>query len=94
MISSSLKGLWQSRGDDPNCIASHRVCNEQQTALDHAKRGETLLALVLAIVNPIEGEWVFEYVSRGLERDAMLGVVRCGLDVVPLECAIIHEGTA
>jgi hypothetical protein len=94
MISPSLEGFGQSRRDDPNRIASHRVCNEQQTAFDHAKRGEALLSLVLAIVNPIEGKRVFEYVSRGFERDAVLGVVLCRLNVVPLERAIIHKGTA
>ena len=49
---------------------------------------------VLAIIGPIKGKRIFERVPRGLERNAMLGVVLDGLGVVPLECAVVHKRTA
>jgi hypothetical protein len=60
MVFPPLEGFGQPCRDDPNCIASHGIGHEQQTAFHHADRRETLLALVLAIINPIEGKRVFE----------------------------------
>jgi hypothetical protein len=67
MVSPSFEGFGQPRRDDPDCIASHRIGNEQQSAFDQANRREPLLALVLSVVSPIEGKWVAEHVSGGLE---------------------------
>jgi hypothetical protein len=55
MVSPPFKGFGQPRRDDPDCIASHRIGNEQQSAFDHANRREPLLALVLSVISPIEG---------------------------------------
>jgi hypothetical protein len=85
MVFPPLEGFGQPCRDDPDCIASHGIGNEQQTAFHHSKRDETLLALVLVIINPIEGKRVFKNVPCGLERDAMLDVILCGLGIVPLE---------
>jgi hypothetical protein len=63
MVSPSLEGLGQPRRNDPNYVASHDISNKQQAALHHAKRRETLLALVLSVISPIEAKWVFEHVS-------------------------------
>jgi hypothetical protein len=84
--------MWfgQPRRNYANCLASHRVSNKQQSAFSHAKGRETLLTLVLPIVAPIEGKRIVEYFARSLKRDAMPGVIRRRLLVVPLERAIVH----
>src|ERR1700730_3527333 len=94
MVPPSLKGFGQPRRNDTNGIASHGINNTQKASFHHPKRHEALFALVLAFVWPIEPEGVVEHVTRGLERNAMLRVVRDGLGVVPLESAIVHKYTA
>jgi hypothetical protein len=45
------------------------------------------------VVDLLKGEWVFEHVARGVEGDAVFGVVRGRLGIVPFEFAILHNTT-
>jgi len=90
MISPSLERLRESRRDNSYGFAPHCVADKQETSLAHADDSKSVFAVVLAFVQPIEREWVFEDLTRSLERNAVTGKVRGGFDVIPLEILIIH----
>jgi hypothetical protein len=50
-----------------------------------------VFAIRHALIEPIDGKSVFENVPHRFKSDAMSGVVRGGLDVVPFERFIINR---
>jgi hypothetical protein len=94
MIFPSLKWRRQSRRDDSNRVAPHRVSDKQQPPLAHADDRKSVFAVVLARVQPVERERVLERRARGLEGDAVMREVRGGFRVISLEMSVIHLYTA
>jgi hypothetical protein len=79
-----------SGADYANAIAALGVGYEQQRAFDHADARETIFAVIAAIVVFTDAEGIGKNQARTSERDAMLGVVRNGLGVIPLKVIIGH----
>jgi hypothetical protein len=76
-----------SGSDSPHTIAALGIHHENHHALDHADRGEPVLAVVLAIVDPADREGIGKHQARTLERHAMVGEVRGGFGGVPFEAS-------
>jgi hypothetical protein len=90
MISPSLERLRQSRRDDSNAPASHCIDDIQETVLGHANDSEAVLAVILALVEPIEGEGILERFARRFERDTAALNIRNGFRVISLDYSIVH----
>src|SRR5271157_3097480 len=91
MVLSSFMGLCSSGRNDADRFAWHRVGDVEQATLGHADYGVTVFAIILALVEPIEGERVCERLAGCLECHAVVGDIRCGLGVIPLEFTVIHN---
>src|SRR5712671_2515791 len=76
--------------DDPILLATLRVCDVQNYALPHSKQVDTLLSVVLTIVDPFDREWVAQCLGALLEAHAVAAPVFCGLRTVPFERVIFH----
>src|SRR5712691_6349489 len=85
MLSTSLMRFCFSDRNDPHGIVSDRVGDDQQPVLDHADEDQALLAVFLAVVHKVDRERVVECVASLLEAHPVLGEVRSGLGIVPLE---------
>jgi len=71
-------------------LATLRVGDVQNYALPHSKQVDTLLSVVLAIVDPFDREWVAQCLCALLEAHAVAVPVFCGLRIVPFERVIFH----
>jgi hypothetical protein len=59
-----------------------RVNDAQNLAAAHAEKNNPLLAIISAVVNPLDAEWITKSISSLLKRHAMLTKIRGGLIVV------------
>src|SRR5512143_1985691 len=71
-----------ARRDDPDAAVPFGIADGEQRAFRNANQNETVLAVVLAVVQPLDGEWVLEHQACHFETHAMLGVVLGGLGFV------------
>jgi hypothetical protein len=94
MVLSLLIGFRASRRYDADRLASHGVNDNKKATARYAQKDETLFAIIFAVIESFNGERIFENGPRGLEPDAMLGVVGSGFLIIPLENAIFHNNTA
>jgi hypothetical protein len=88
---ASLMRLCFTRGDNPHLIASLRVGDNQQAALHHANKDQALLAVILAVVHKVDGEWIIEGIAGLLETHAVPGEIDSCLCIVPFEVVGIHN---
>jgi hypothetical protein len=79
--------------DCANTITALGVGHKQQRAFDHADPREAILAVIVAIVLCAEAKGIGKYETCTGERDAVLGVVRRSLGVVPFKIVVIHGCT-
>ena len=93
MVPKSLVRLCFSGGYDPCPVVSHRVGDDQESAIDHANEDQAQLTVILAIVHEIDRKWVVDRVARLLEAHAVLGEIGSSLRVIPLEFVRIHDTT-
>src|ERR1700740_442652 len=75
-----------ARRDDPEMTASLGVDDDEHHAFCGASQDVTVFAIVSAVIQPLDGEGIFEGLCRRLETHAVLGVVRGGLGLIPFEC--------
>src|ERR1700749_2721724 len=68
-----------SRGDQPGAIVSFGMDNGQKHAIRHSDQNKTILAVVLAVIDLLDGERIAKDLPRRFEIDAMLGVIFGGL---------------
>ena len=54
-------------------------------AFPHANDDKTLLATVLAVVQALDGKWIFEDRRREFEAHTIVAIIGVGLGVVPFE---------
>lgn len=62
--------------------------------IHHAEDDQTLLAVILSVVDPFERERITKDLTGSLEWNAVKGKVAGCLVVIPLEGAVVHEYTA
>ncbi|HZL65893.1 MAG TPA: hypothetical protein VFC29_01040, partial [Candidatus Limnocylindrales bacterium] len=53
----------------------------------------TVFVIVLTVIQPLDGDRVFENISRHFEGDAMIGFVLCCLNGVPFEFWLVYVYT-
>jgi hypothetical protein len=74
------------RRNNANALVAFGIRYKQHNvAFRHADDDKALLAIVLAIIEALDGERILEYRHRQLEAHAMGFQVGLGFDVVPLE---------
>ena len=93
MVSTSLVWFCLTGRDNSDFVSSRRVRDDQQAAPHHPKKHDALLAVVFAVVDEIDGEWITEGFSGLLEAHAMLCEIGCRLGIVPFEAVRIHSIT-
>jgi hypothetical protein len=71
--------------DDPDAVVSFGVNDRQQHAFSGTDQDEAVLAIVLAVIEPLDGERAFENLDGRLKAYAVFGVIFGGLGLVPLE---------
>jgi hypothetical protein len=59
--------------------------HEEDVTVDHAYRDESLLAVVLPVIEKFNGERVFEHPLCNIEAGAVLGVIVLRLGLIPCE---------
>jgi hypothetical protein len=90
MILPPFIGLGAARRDNPNFVTAHRVRNEENATFHHADDVETLLTVVFAVVQTLDGKWIVEDSFRGLKAHAVRGEIRSGLGSIPFEIVVNH----
>src|ERR1700730_15086979 len=93
MVSATFMWLGSACRDDANGAVAQRVGHVDYAAVDHAQNAVTVLAVVLAVVEALNGEGVLENFFRCIEANAMVGIVLRGLVVVPFERVVVHNTT-
>jgi hypothetical protein len=61
----------------------------QDDALGHAQQVDPLLAIVLAVIEPLDGKAIAERFDRILKGDTVVALVRGGIRIVPFERLIL-----
>jgi hypothetical protein len=91
MILASLVWLCFTRGYNPHFIPSQRVGDDQQAALHHANKDQTLLPVILSFIDKVDGERIIEGIASLLEIHAVLGEIGSSLRIIPFEVIGIHN---
>src|ERR1035437_1335093 len=85
MVLSAFMRFGSSGRYDANGLAPHAVGDIEQAAIHHADDDIAVFAIVFTVIQPLDGERVFENIPRHFKGDAMIGFVACRLDSVPFE---------
>jgi hypothetical protein len=93
MVSASLVWFCLTCRDNPDFVRSQCVSDGQEAVINHAKKDQAMLAVVLAVVHEIDGEWIIEGFSSLLEANGVLGKIGCRLRIIPFEIVRIHNIT-
>ena len=51
---------------------------------------KAVFAIIFTVIQPLNGERVFENIPRHIEGDTMIGFVPCRLDGAPFEFWLVH----
>jgi hypothetical protein len=68
--------LCLSGRDDSNTVTALGVSHTKNATVAHAQHVHPFLALVFAIVDPVDDEWIAKHLSRLIEGDAMVAPIR------------------
>jgi hypothetical protein len=58
---------------DANGLAPHRVGDIEQAVVHHADDDIAVFAIVVTVIQPLDGERVFEYIPRHFKGYAVIG---------------------
>jgi hypothetical protein len=90
MILSLFKRLGGPRRNHANGLIPRRVRDREKTSSRQADNCPALLAIIFVIIELLYSERVFEDIARRLEPDAMFGVIRGSLGLIPIERVIAN----
>jgi len=91
MIHPSFERFGWARRNNPDRSPPYRVSNEKKSIFDHSKGAETVFALVLSIVNPVNHEWIGKRVARLFEGHLVSPSIDLSLYIVPFEIIGFHD---
>jgi hypothetical protein len=77
-------------GDDANGAIAQRVDNTKDAAIDHAGDHIAVFAVVLAVIEALDGKRIAESSARRFEGYAMVGIVLRGLGIIPFKFIVVQ----
>src|SRR5215471_6921475 len=85
--------IWfcSTRRNDANDALAHRIGYVQKSAVDHTQNAVTVLAVVLAVIQPLDGERIVEDPDCGFKADAVLGEIIGSFGFIPFKVIIYHR---
>src|ERR1700730_3789558 len=91
MVLPSFIWLCSTRRNDANEALAHRIGYVEKSAVDHTQNAVTVLAVVLPVIQPLDGEHIVEDPDCRLKADAVLGVIVGGFGFIPFKVIICHR---
>src|SRR5882672_3026015 len=90
VVLPSFIWLCSTRRNDANDALTQGIGYVQKSAADHTQNAVTVLVVVLAVIQPLDGKCIVEDPGCGFKADAVLGVILGCYGLIPFKVITCH----